>query len=191
MPRQNKSFPAKSPRNGVIAPTISSTVSSARSPPSLPSVAATATSTAAMTSWVATAPMAVSSRAEGRSAVVRPFSATEDCWKNTIQGMITAPMLAEASRRYLGSVIGIVSAPEITSSMPGWASKATNKNQFESADRNRDALHRHVAVHERHRQQRRHHQRQRERGRNAKEVAHTGKASKLGQERAEAGDDQG
>ena len=96
MPSPNSILPPASPRNGVIAAAISSTVSSLWSPPALPSVAATATSTAAMISWVSTAPSAVSSRAEARSRVVSRRSTIEACWKNTIQGMMTAPILAEA-----------------------------------------------------------------------------------------------
>ena len=49
---------------------------------------------AAMITCVSTAPMVVSSRAAGRSAGVSFFSTTALCWKNTIHGMITAPMLA-------------------------------------------------------------------------------------------------
>src|SRR5271166_1525921 len=62
--------------------------------------------------------------------------------------------------------------------------------ELERADGDRDALDRHVAVHERHRHERRHDERQRKRGRDADEVADAGEAREFGQERAEAGDDQ-
>ena len=87
----------------MIAAAISSTVSSLWSPAALPSVAATATSAAIITSWVITAPIAVSPRA-GRSLTFKPRSTIDACWKNTIQGMITAPMFAETRYRYFGFV---------------------------------------------------------------------------------------
>lgn len=86
-----------------------------------------------MTNWDRTAPTAVSSRAEKRSCAVTRFSTTEDCWKNTIHGMMTAPMLAEASKRYLGSPIGIAIAPEATAPTPGSASTATKRNASSKA----------------------------------------------------------
>ena len=55
-----------------------------------------AINTAAMMIWVTTAPIAVSIRSAPMSAGFSFFSTIDDCWKNTIHGMITAPMLAEA-----------------------------------------------------------------------------------------------
>ena len=63
-----------------------------------------------------------------------PFSTIEDCWKNTIQGMITAPMLAETRSRYFG--IGdreSSAAPEAISARPGWASTATRRKTSSNA----------------------------------------------------------
>ncbi len=64
------------------------------------------------------------------------------------------------------------------------------KAQLKTADDDRDALDGHVSVREGHRQERRHHQRHRRRNWNAHHAADARQAGKLGEQSAEAGQDQ-
>ena len=191
-PRPNTRLPIAVPRNGVSAwPCRRPSASDAFGLPR-PIVAAQAISTAAMTSWVTTAPTAVSQRAA--VIVLRPQPLIGD------RGLLVEDHPrhdhgADIGRRQIEIVlvgIGNVEADPASNACrvrmrrPG----DEEERQLEQPDGDRRPLDPAIRAGEHHGQQRDRGDRQRGDARQAVQLAHAGDAGEFGQQRADRGDAQ-